>query len=139
MYSPRPPIQGPGVQKGWNEQPLFISCFSYHIFQLSSSLFDLSIPAIEDHGHPTQVRHLGICHHQRFNIEPTSSQDSRKSAQHARFVLYQTVENVPRGRAIHGGRRVVKNVRHRIFHCRFAHGRGWTKSTLSEMLFKRQG
>lgn len=82
----------------------------HQIFQLTSGLLDNAVLTSQDNGHAGQVFHLGVAHDQRVNVEASSGENTRKTRQHTRLVLDQTVEDVAlRGR--HGRRgHLIQNV-----------------------------
>ena len=68
---------------------------THQVLQLSPSLFDHRVLALQDDAHARQIPDLRAAHNQRVNVHPPPSKDSRHSREHTGFILHKTVKNVP--------------------------------------------
>lgn len=115
------------------------SSFPYQILQLTSGLFDLHISTVKDNGHTTEILYLCVGYNKRFNVETTSSQDTRHTTQNTRFVLNQAIQDMASLWLEARSRCVVENVGYCILDGRLRYNRDRSKTTLTDMLLEGNG
>lgn len=79
--------QGTGAKRDTNE-----------VFQLSPSLFDDTILALEYDTHATEVGNFSAAYDQRVDVESSAGQNTRNTREDTGLVLNETVQDVPKGR-----------------------------------------